>query len=201
MTNGQLHIISTGKQQVEQLAEIIGMIHPYIDFVHLREKQKTAKEIYGMVKLLKDKKVPLSKIMINDRSDVAVVSMARGVHLAYHSLPPEKVKQHFPNLAVGVSVHSVEEANAADQWGADYMLFGHVYPTRSKPGLAPKGLGALRTVSKTAIVPVVAIGGITPENAKQIMEAGAAGIAVMSGVLEAEDPIEAVRQYRAAISG
>ena len=73
-----LHIISTGKQKPEKLAEIAGQIHPYIDAIHIREKAKTAKEIYEMVNLLTDQNVPLSKIIINDRVDVALCIKGRG---------------------------------------------------------------------------------------------------------------------------
>ena len=196
----KLHIISTGRQNPEQLADIIGRIHLDIDFIHLREKIKTAKEVYEMVALLINKKVPLSKIIINDRADVACVSNVKGVHLAFHSLPVESVKGKFTDLTVGCSVHSLEEAQIADQQGADYIIFGHVYSTQSKPELIPKGLEQLRSVSKSVSIPVVAIGGIKPTNIRNVIEAGAQGVAVMSGILEAEDPLEAVQQYRSYLS-
>ncbi|RAZ79306.1 thiazole tautomerase TenI [Planococcus halotolerans] len=200
MKTKKLHIISTGKQKPEQLAEIIGVIHPYIDFIHLREKTKRAKEVYEMVELLADKKVPLSKIMINDRVDVACASNVKGVQLAYHSLPVEIVKREFMDLTVGCSVHSIEEAQIAEQQGADYVIFGHVYSTQSKPGLIPKGIEQLWSVSESVSIPVIAIGGITPTNSREVIEAGAQGVAVMSGILEAEDPLEAVKQYRSYLS-
>lgn len=200
MKTGKLHIISTGRQKPKQLADIIGVIHPDIDFIHLREKMKTAKEVYEMVELLTDKKVPLSKIMINDRVDVACASNVKGVHLAYHSLPVEIVKRKFTDLTVGCSVHSIQEAQIAEQQGADYVIFGHVYSTQSKPGIIPKGLEQLRSVSESVSIPVIAIGGITPANIRDVIEAGAQGIAVMSGIFEAEDPLEAVQQYRSYLS-
>lgn len=200
MKTKKLHIISTGKQKPEQLAEIIGVIHPYIDFIHLREKTKRAKEVYEMVELLADKKVPLSKIMINDRVDVACATNVKGVQLAYHSLPVEIVKRKFADLTVGCSVHSIEEAKIAEQQGADYVIFGHVYSTQSKPGLIPKGIEQLCAISESVSIPVIAIGGITPANSREVIEAGAQGVAVMSGILEAEDPLEAVKQYRSYLS-
>lgn len=200
MKTKKLHIISTGRQKPEQLADIIGRIHFDIDFIHLREKTKTAKEVYEMVELLTSKNVPLSKIIINDRADVAYVSNVKGVHLAFHSLPVEVVKQNFEDLTVGCSVHSLEEAQIAEQQGADYLIFGHVYSTQSKPGLIPKGLEQLRSISESISIPVIAIGGIKLTNSRDVIEAGAQGIAVMSGILEAEDPLEAVQQYRSYLS-
>jgi thiazole tautomerase (transcriptional regulator TenI) len=200
MKTKKLHIISTGRQKPEQLADIIGRIHLDIDFIHLREKTKTAKEVYEMVELLVSKKVPLSKIIINDRADVACVSNVKGVHLAYHSLPVEIVKRKFADLTVGCSVHSIEEAQIAEQQGADYVMFGHVYSTQSKPGLLPKGVEQLWSVVESVSIPVVAIGGLTPVNIGDVVETGIQGAAVMSGILEAEDPLKAVQQYRSYLS-
>lgn len=200
MRTKKLHIISTGRQKPAQLADIIGRIHCDIDFIHLREKMKTAKEVYEMVELLISKKVPLSKIIINDRADVACVSNVKGVHLAFHSLPVELVKLKFEDLTVGCSVHSLEEAQIAEQQGADYIMFGHVYSTQSKPGLIPKGLEQLSFISESISIPIIGIGGIKPTNSRDVIEAGAQGVAVMSGVLEAEDPLQAVKQYRSYLS-
>jgi thiazole tautomerase (transcriptional regulator TenI) len=195
MKKGLLHIISTGKQKPEELAEIAGRIHPYIDAIHIREKSKTAKEIYEMVSLLTNQNVPLAKIIINDRLDVAFVSKVGGVQLANHSLPVDIVKKQFTSLRVGCSVHSIDEAQTAQELGADYAIFGHVFPTQSKPGLVPKGLKQLDLVAHHVSIPVLAIGGIKPENIKEVIAAGAKGIAVMSGVLDAENPLETVKEY------
>lgn len=190
----ELHIISNGKMPMEQFCEIAREIHPYVTAIHLREKQKSAREIYQAVLLLTNNNIPLSKIVINDRVDVASVTGARGVQLAFHSLDAAMVKEKFPELMVGSSIHSFEEGQNAKKNGTDYVLFGHVFPSTSKPGLNPKGLKELSMVTKLDI-PVIAIGGITPENTGQVLEAGANGIAVMSGVLEARDPLLAVRAY------
>lgn len=200
MKNGLLHIISTGKQKPEKLAEIAGEIHPYIDAIHIREKSNTAKEIYELVSLLTDQNVPLSKIIINDRIDVAFVSKVAGVQLAYHSLPVDIVKKQFTSLRVGCSVHSIDEVETAQELGADYVIFGHVFPTQSKPGLVPKGLKQLELIAQHVSIPVLAIGGIKPANIRGVIEAGAMGIAVMSGVLEAEDPLEKVKEYYLELS-
>lgn len=192
----EFHIVSTGRQEPEQLAETVGLIHPYIDAIQIREKRKTAKEIYHLVELLSENKVPLSKIIINDRLDVAYVTRVKGVQLAYHSLPTKLVKQQFSEMRVGCSIHSVEEAKIAQEQGADYVIFGHVFPTKSKPDLAARGLNQLKMVSNSVTIPVIAIGGITPSNCRDIIESGASGIAVMSGVLEAENPLQAVKEYQ-----
>jgi thiazole tautomerase (transcriptional regulator TenI) len=195
MTEHELHIISTGKQPIEKFVEIASDIQDYVDFFHLREKQMSAAQLYQAVTLLGEKKIPLSKILINDRVDVAWALKVFGVQLAFHSLDVRVVKQAFPGIRVGSSIHSVDEALVASQKGADYAIYGHVFQTNSKPGLPPKGVEKLQEITMNTKLPIIAIGGITPSNSRLVIKAGAKGIAVMSGVLEAEDPIQAVKEY------
>lgn len=183
---------------IEQLREILIDIHPFVSAIHLREKQKTAKELFEVVQLLMYANIPLSKIMINDRIDVALVTRAVGVQLAFHSLGASVVKDHFPHLRIGSSIHSFEEGKKAIQDGADYVLFGHIFDSKSKPGTPPRGLEELKRVT-TLDIPVIAIGGITPENTRKVLDAGAKGIAVMSGVLDTRDPLTAVKAYANAL--
>lgn len=190
----EFHIISNGKMPIEKLCEIVTDIHPYVTAIHLREKQKTAKELFQAVQLLINANIPPSKIIINDRLDVALVTRARGVQLAFHSLDTAIVKENFPQLLIGTSIHSYLEGLKAKKKGADYVIYGHVFPSQSKPGMAPKGLEELSRLTQLDI-PVIAIGGITAENTGQILRAGVKGIAVMSGVLEAYDPLEAVKSF------
>jgi thiazole tautomerase (transcriptional regulator TenI) len=105
------------------------------------------------------------------------------------------VRRLFPQLKIGKSVHSVAEANLAKEEGADFLILGHIYPTDSKPGLPCKGVELLRQVMGNVSLPVIAIGGIKPENTKEILLNGAKGIAVMSGVLDAENPVLAAKAY------
>nr|WP_263327709.1 thiamine phosphate synthase [Neobacillus sp. Marseille-Q6967] len=179
---------------MDQLREILKEIHPYATRIHLREKQKTARELFQTVELLAKENIPLSKIIINDRVDVAFVTSAAGVQLAYHSLEAAMVKKFFPQLKLGCSIHSFEEGQKAIADGADYVLFGHVFPSKSKPGKPPKGIEELTKLTKLDI-PVIAIGGITAENTPQVIGTGVKGIAVMSGILDASDPLAAIKAY------
>lgn len=185
---------------IEQLAKIVGDIHPFLTAVHLREKQKTARELYTMVEILLNNKVPLSKIIVNDRVDVAVASEVLGVQLAYHSLETKLVKKFFPNLTVGTSIHSVEEGEIAIHQGTDYVMYGHIFSSRSKLGKEPRGLMQLQEITKLQ-VPVIAVGGITPENTKSVIDAGTSGIAVISGILYAKDPVETTKSYIKQLKG
>jgi len=190
-------MISNGKMPLAQLHEIVMDIHPYATAIHIREKQKTARELFQMIEQLAQT-IPLSKIIVNDRVDVALAAGAAGVQLSFHSLETLIVKNKFASLKVGQSIHSYDEGVKAIRDGADYVLFGHIFPSGSKPGQTPKGLMPLTRVAQLDI-PVIAIGGITPENTRSVIQAGAKGIAVMSGIFEARDPLEAVKDYYHAL--
>lgn len=101
---------------------------------------------------------------------------------------------------VGASVHSIGEAVEASVLGADYITFGHVFETSCKPGSAPRGLTALKEVCRISRIPVLAIGGISPDNAGDVMDCGPAGICLMSSLMDSEDPSELLTRLR-RISG
>lgn len=195
-----LHVISDGKHSLEAFAEIAGEVEPFADKFHLREKHRTSRELYEGVELLCNEGVPIHKIVINDRVDVAW-TYKTGVHLAFHSLPVHVVKTHFQEMLIGCSVHSPEEAAEAAKQGADYILFGHIFETDSKKRVPPRGTGSLEALKKAVEIPVLAIGGIKPEKVPEVLEAGADGIAVMSGILQAKDPAEAAKLFSKKLNG
>lgn len=197
--NRELHIVSTGRQPIPEMIGIAKEIHPYIDAFHIREKQKTARELMEIVNQLKAEGVPLDKILINDRLDVGAVTKVKGVQLANHSLDIAVVKDVFPGLRLGCSVHTVEEAIYASECGADYVIYGHIFHSQSKPNKEPRGLEKLKELTMNVKIPVIAIGGIQLENVEQVLEAGAQGIAVLSGVMLANDPVQAVKKYTAKL--
>lgn len=191
----ELHVVSTGRQPAPLVADMIAEIHPYIDRFHIREKEKSAREIYDFITMLTEKGVPLSKIIINDRVDVAFITKAAGVQLAYHSLDAEVVKREFPELTVGCSVHSSHEVKVASDKGVDYVMYGHIFQTASKQDLAPRGVDELKKICLESKLPIIAIGGIKPDNITRVLQAGVSGIAVMSGILEATNPLQAAKEY------
>lgn len=195
MTTPELHIISTGRQSIKKFVSIASNIQHYVDYFHLREKQLSARDLYEASIALMESGIPSEKIIINDRVDVAWALKTAGVQLAYHSLKTAIVNQAFPGIRIGCSIHSADEAKMASDYGADYAIFGHIFETKSKAGLPPKGLESLHEVTVSTELPIIAIGGIKPKHVLSVMEAGAKGIAVMSGVLEAEDPLKSVKAY------
>ncbi|MBM7095711.1 thiazole tautomerase TenI [Bacillus sp. H-16] len=192
----QLHLVTDGKKTRENLVCILTDVHEYVDVIHVREKDRSAKEMMEIVEELLASGVPARKLIINDRVDVAQVMNCCGVQLACHSLGVSEVRKCFPHLRVGKSVHRYEEAIEAERDGADFVLYGHVYPTASKSGKTPKGLDELSSLTRSLRIPVIAIGGISPEKLPELRAAGAGGIAVMSGIMDAKDWVKAAKAYQ-----
>jgi thiamine-phosphate pyrophosphorylase len=140
-------------------------------------------------------------LVVNDRVDVALAIGAGGVQRTGASLPVDDIRRVAGGrLRIGASVHSLEEAVDAELRGADWVTFGPVYETPSKrPYGPPQGLARLAAVAGRLRIPVVAVGGITPERVHEVRKAGARGVAVISAILAAAAPAEATRRFLEAI--
>lgn len=195
----ELHVISNGRMSFEELAHIATDIESEIDYLHIRERDKSTKELYEGVEKLLHKGFPSSKLVINDRIDIAILFNIRRVQLGYRSVDIRSVKEKFSYLHVGYSVHSFEEAVFAFQSGADSLLYGHLFQTNSKKGVPPRGLAELTEIAKRLTIPITAIGGITPNHTAEIFGTGATGIAIMSGILSAAKPNEQAKLYKETI--
>ena len=146
---------------------------------------------------------PGLRMFLNDRSDLALALGLAGVHLREDSLP---VARQAPalreSLLFGVSTHNLEGVRAAERGGAAFATFGPVFPTASKAGYGePVGLEALAEAARASSLPLYALGGVKPDNARLCLEAGAAGVAAISAVWNAPDPLEALEEFRAALGG
>lgn len=159
------------------------------DLFHLAEKVKRLCEKHG------------ASLLINDRIDVALAVDAEGVHLAGNSMPAEATRRLVGSeKLIGVSTHSLMEAEAAALAGADFIVFGPIYLTPSKaPYGEPQGIEALKKVVEKVSLPVYAIGGIKPENIAEVKAAGVRGVALISAVLSAVDPLAAAREILAVL--
>jgi thiamine-phosphate pyrophosphorylase len=136
-------------------------------------------------------------LLVNDRVDVAV-ECGTGAHVGQNDHPTVARARLGPDGLLGVSVGGVEEARVAEAAGADYLAVT-VWSTATKPEAVPIGLVGLREVAGATALPVVGIGGIHAGNAHEVLLAGAAGIAVISAVAVAEDPVAAVRELRSSV--
>jgi thiamine-phosphate diphosphorylase len=142
-----------------------------------------------------------ARVLVNERADVAIAAGAHGVHLPADGIATSRVRTIAPRgFLIGRSVHSRSEASLAAEDGADYAVFGTVYPTASKPaGHAVPGVGELAAVCRMMSTPVLAIGGVTPDRFTEIARAGAAGIAAI-GLFVEHAPDAVMTDLRAAFA-
>jgi len=135
-------------------------------------------------------------LIVNDEIDLAIRYGADGVHLGRGDLPIAEARRREPGLIIGATVHSPEEARDAIAAGADYLGVGSIYPTRTKTDIRLVGLDTLALICGISTIPVIAIGGIDEERVDEILSRGAHGIAVISAVLDEDDPARAARRLR-----
>lgn len=154
-----------------------------IDFIQIREKHLSANVLYQLsTSAARITRGSATKLLVNDRADIARSAGADGVHLTSVSLPPDIVRRTFgPDFLIGVSTHSLEEAVAASRSGADFVVFGPVFDTISKRQYGePLRLAELKKVTfELAPFPVLALGGVTTNNVADCLHLGAAGIAAI----------------------
>ena len=175
-----------------------------VNAVQLREKGTNARHRYRLGlrlrELTDEAGIPL---IVNDRIDLARAVAADGVHLGQSDLPVEIARDQLDTDAVvGCSAATVEEATTAEAAGADYLGVGSVYATDSKDVDTEKdGVGPdrVRAIVDAVDIPVVGIGGIDATNAGAVVEAGAAGVAVISAIAAADDPSDATRGLREVV--
>ena len=170
--------------------------------VHLREKDLGGRDLLSLARALLAVCRPAGqRLAVNDRLDVALACGADGVHLPSAGVPPRDARDLLgPGALVGVSCHSAEDVRRALAGGASYATFGPVHDTPSKRAYGPPvGTGALRAAAALGL-PLVALGGIAPENAAAAFAAGARGVAAIRAWLEGPDPAAAVSALLAAAS-
>jgi len=185
-----------------------------VDWIQLRERDLSGKQCASLTSeaLHRVSKQALhanrgTRILVNDRLDVALAEQAGGVHLGENSLPVQEAKRLLeaspaakavpPDFLAGVSCHSLEAAQSAASAGADYIFFGPVFATPSKAAYGgPQGLDRLAELCTSLTIPVLAIGGITLENAPACFSAGASGIAAIRLFQDSADPASIVRAMR-----
>jgi len=178
-----------------QFSEILRLVRAAVDadvpLVQIREKSLHARVLYELVaRAAEITRVSKTRLLVNDRSDIAWAAGADGVHLTTQSLPAEVVRNIFgAEFLIGVSTHSLDEARAARVGGADFVVFGPVFETESKRAYGkPQGLDKLAEVTRAlGEFPVVAIGGVTLDNVDECFQAGARGIAAIGMFTNAEN--------------
>ena len=174
-----------------------------VSCVQLREKNCSTRDFIHEARMLHEflyhNNIPL---IINDRVDVALTIGADGVHLGQKDMPLSEARMLLGYRAIiGISAESVEDAVSAEEEGADYVGISPVFSTTTKKDIAPPlGLEGIRDIRKKVKLPLVAIGGINQENAIQVLQAGADGIAVVSAIVSATCPTKAAKVLRQKIT-
>ena len=186
-----IYPITSGKATPQTTPDILRLVRAAVEaevsLFQIREKSLPARVLYELTcQAAEITRGSKTRLLVNDRADIARAAGADGVHLTAHSLPADVVRSTFgPEFLIGVSTHSLEEARAARNAGADFVVFGPVF---EKHGYSsPQGLDKLRYVtSELGDFPVLAIGGISLENVDACFEAGASGIAAIRLLNDAE---------------
>lgn len=181
----------------ERLPELVAeLVRQGVDAVQLREKDLPGRALLDLAHALRAVTRGTALLFINGRTDVALAVGADGVQLG-----EEARERAGAELLIGRSVHSAEGALAAERDGADLLVLGTVYPSRSHPGGAAGGPALVEQVCSRVHLPVIGIGGITASNAAEVIRCGAAGVAVISALLAAPEPARAAAALRRAIDG
>lgn len=173
------------------------------DAIQLRDKDSPAGTLYQVALALREitRKADVS-FLVNDRLDIALAAGADGVHVGQHDLPASVVRGILgPGRILGVTAETVEEALAAERDGADYLGVGPVFEARGTKADAgpPQGPAIIARIRPHTRLPIVAIGGITAENAHLVRQAGATSAAVVSAVVSADDVAGAARKLKSIL--
>jgi len=192
-----LYLVTDNSDNVEKFLETIEEgIKGGVSVVQIREKTADTLDFYNLALKVKEittkYNVPL---IINDRVDVALAIDADGVHVGQSDMPCDVTRKLIGNDKIlGVSAATIEEAQKAEMDGADYIGTGAVFPTATKDDAPKITKKDLKEVVDSIDIPVVAIGGITLDNAHELKDTGIAGLSVVSAIMSAENPKKALEE-------
>jgi thiamine-phosphate pyrophosphorylase len=177
------------------------VIHGGARTIQLRDKLLSKTELLPIAQQLKNLCAEHNVLFIvNDYLDIALAADADGLHLGQNDLPIKAARKLLPiDKILGCSTTTVEQAVTAEAEGADYIAVGSIYPTISKETAKVIGLDGLHQIKQAVTLPLVAIGGITKDNAAEVIAAGASSVAIISAILQAKSPEEAARQIAARL--
>ncbi|MCX7846649.1 MAG: thiamine phosphate synthase [bacterium] len=170
--------------------------------IQLRDKEASPRAFYAMAQRFRERTRAAGVLLIiNDHLDIALAVDADGVHLGQDDLPLEAARRLAPDLIIGRSTHSLEQALDAQAGGADYVNIGPIFATATKEHSAALGPEAIRTIAPHLHIPFTVMGGIKLDNIDEVVAAGARRVAVITAVTQADDMVAAVRALRARIPG
>lgn len=196
--NGLYALTDTRLSGLSHYETALALLEGGVRIIQLRDKGITPLELYETACRIAGLCRRFGALFIvNDRADIAVASGADGVHLGQDDLPLELARKVCgANFIIGISTHTVDQAIEAERGGADYIGFGPIFGTSTKDtGYTPRGLSMLAEVRAAVKIPVAAIGGITADNAGEVLRAGADMLAVASAVQAGGDVAGAARRF------
>jgi thiamine-phosphate pyrophosphorylase len=172
-----------------------------VRLVQLREKDLSGRDLYERaLAFRRETEAAGALLIINDRLDIALAAGADGVHLGQDDLPVAAARRLAPDLIIGASTHSLEEALAAQEAGASYVNIGPIFPTQTKETAIPLGPEMIDRIAPQLRIPWTTMGGITAANLDQVVSRGARHPAVITAVTAAPDPTAAARELRDLIN-
>ncbi|GEP24741.1 thiamine phosphate synthase [Lentilactobacillus diolivorans] len=203
LNNRPLYLITdhTNLTNQEFLQKIELACRSGVGMVQLRQKSGTSLEIYQIalqVKQITDRyKVPL---IVDDRLDIAQAVAADGVHLGQSDLPVDVARKILgPNKIIGATAKTLKQAKLAEELGADYLGVGAIFPTTTHVKTVHTSVKTLGKIKRLVQIPVYAIGGLTADNVSAVAPAHVNGIAVVSAIMHADDPVETTKKLRDAV--
>lgn len=170
--------------------------------VHLRARYLTAAQIYAIALALGDAQERTECwLVVNERLDVALAAKTRGAQLTSRSITVADARLVAGDLPIGASIHSASEAVAAERDGATWVVAGHVYATGSHEGMPGRGVSLVSDVARSTTLPCIAIGGVRPEYVAALRDAGAYGVAAITGIWGAPSAEAAASDYLSHYDG
>ena len=189
-------ILDLGYVQSRDAARIVEqMIDGGVDLIQLRGKNKSIGELEDLTAELHELAVKFSTpLIVNDHAEIAARVPVEGVHIGQDDDPIEIVRQKTArDILIGKSTHSLAQASAAEAEGADYIGFGPIFATPTKPDYTPIGLENIRRVHAEVNVPIFCIGGINIDNLQRVIDAGAKRVVMVSALLKAHNIVDYAR--------
>ena len=190
-------IVDTAQTGGRPLVSVIdAMLAGGVSVLQLRMKDRPADEFLRLALTARERTTRAGCLFIvNDRVDIALAARADGVHLGQDDLPLEAARPLVGEMLIGISTHSLEQAEAAERGGADYIGFGPMFPTRTKEtGYGSRGVAMLESVRRRVGIPIVAIGGITADNVARTWNSGADAAAMISYLTQSDDITARVKE-------
>lgn len=190
-------IVDTAQTGGRPLVSVIdAMLAGGVSVLQLRMKDRPADEFLRLALTARERTTRAGCLFIvNDRVDIALAARADGVHLGQDDLPLEAARPLVGEMLIGISTHSLEQAEAAERGGADYIGFGPMFPTRTKEtGYGSRGVAMLESVRRRVGIPIVAIGGITADNVARTWNSGADAAAMISYLTQSDDVTARVKE-------